>query len=80
MIPVARLFAAETYDLKENLKPGSVQQVQAVLEVRGDLLVEAGDGDRQKLPIVVNGKASYDERLLSGSGRKRTASLGAQLS
>ena len=36
-----------------------------MVEVRGDLLVQAGDGEQQKLPIVVSGKVTYDERMLS---------------
>lgn len=55
----------ETYDFRPDLKPDSFQQVQAVVEVRGDLLVEGGDGERQKMPIVVSGKVTYDERLLA---------------
>lgn len=60
-------FAAETYDLTAELKAGQLQQVQAVLEVRGDLLVKAEEGGQQKLPILVTGKVSYDERLLAVS-------------
>jgi hypothetical protein len=62
---VATCFAEETYDLKFSLKTDSVQQVQAVVEVRGDLLVQAGEGEQQKLPIVVSGKVTYDERMLA---------------
>ena len=62
---VTTAFAAETYDLKSSLKPGAVQQVQAVVEVRGDLLVQAGDGEQQKLPMLVSGKVPYDERMLA---------------
>lgn len=58
--------SAETaYNLTASLGPGSLQQVQAVVEVRGDLLVEGGEGEPQKLPIVVSGKVAYDERLLA---------------
>jgi len=56
----------KSYDLTYNLNPGSIQQVQAVVEVRGDLLIEGGDSNQQqKLPIVVSGKVSYDEQLLA---------------
>ncbi len=44
--------------------------MQAVLEVRGDLLVKAEEGGQQKLPILVTGKVSYDERLLAVSASK----------
>ena len=62
---VATCFASEAYDLKASLKTDFVQQVQAVVEVRGDLLVQAGEGEQQKLPIVVSGKVTYDERMLA---------------
>jgi len=54
-----------TYDITSDLKPGSLQQVQAIVEVRGDLLVEAGQNERQKVPLVVSGKVAYEERLLA---------------
>ena len=47
-----------------------MQQVQAVLEVRGELLVKAEEGGQQKLPLLVTGKVSYDERLLAVSASK----------
>lgn len=69
-------YATETYDLKFSLIPGSVQQVQAVVEVRGDLLVQAEEGQQQKLPMVVSGKVFYDERMLAvadAKGSRRSA-------
>ncbi len=69
-VSVVTCFAAETCDLTADLKSGQVQQVQAVLEVRGDLLVKAEEGGQQKLPIVVTGKVCYDERLLTVSASK----------
>lgn len=68
LVHAVTLLAADSCDLTAKLQPGQVQQVQAVLEVRGDLLVKAEDDGRQKLPIMVNGKVSYDERLLAASG------------
>ncbi len=63
----ATVYSAETYDLTPELKTGQFQQVQAAIEVRGDLLVKAEEGGQQKLPIVVTGKVAYDERLLAVS-------------
>lgn len=67
--------AEDTYSLKSAPVTGAIQQVQAVVEVRGDLLVQAGGGEQDKLPVVVAGKVTYDERLLAfdaASGLRRS--------
>ena len=61
----ATCYAEDSCSLKATLTPDAIQQVQAVVEVRGDLLVQAGEGEQNKLPVVVAGKVSYDERLLA---------------
>lgn len=71
LISSVRSLAADACDLVEELTPGRVQQVQAVLEVRGDLLVSAEAGGQQKVPIVVTGKLAYEERLLAASESAR---------
>jgi hypothetical protein len=73
---VTAAVASEVYDLKASTKPDAVQQVQAVIEVRGDLFVQAGEGEQQKLPVVVSGKVTYDERVLAtepADGSRRAA-------
>ncbi len=64
-----------TYDIRAKQPAGSIQRVQAVVEVRGDLLIEAEETGTQKLPFVVAGKAAYDERILEvdNSGKPRRA-------
>ncbi len=70
LLPSVRSLAADTCDLTPDLKAGQVQQVQAMLEVHGDLLVAADEGGQEKVPIVVTGKVSYEERLLAVSESK----------
>ena len=55
----------KVYDLRHEINAGIRQQVQAAIEVRGDLLIKTEDADPQKMPIVVSGKVVYDERLLA---------------
>jgi hypothetical protein len=56
--------------MQSKLKPGHLQRVQAAVEVRGELKLNADGTQVRRLPLLVNGDVSYEERLLELSGRK----------
>lgn len=57
-------FAEDGYVILSTESEGSLQQVQVVLEVRGELRVKGEGGKVTKLPLLVEGGLKYDERLL----------------
>jgi hypothetical protein len=68
----AALHAADeaeptAYDLTARLRPGDAAEVIATLEVGGDLLVPAAEGEPTKVPLSVAAKLNYTEQLLAWS-------------
>ena len=57
-------YAESTYDLSTRPEVGNLQQVQAVLEVQGELSLNADGSEVRRLPLVVRGRVLYHERLL----------------
>jgi hypothetical protein len=60
----ASVYAEDTYDLSSRPDVGDLQQVQAVLEVKGELSLNADGSQVRRLPLVVQGRVAYHERLL----------------
>lgn len=58
-----------TYDLAVDSRPGVVEQVHVVLEVRGELRMNPDGTQVTQLPLLVTGRLQYEE--ISESGVKR---------
>ena len=61
--PSTELFG-DTYSLGSLPKPGSCRRVQVTLEVRGELRLNADGKQIVSLPLEVEGRLLYDERIL----------------
>lgn len=69
-------FADEKFDLSPRQSSATVRDVQVVLEVTGDLKLNADGKEVTELPMRVSGRLRYDERTLrpaAGSTSERDA-------
>jgi len=57
-------FSETTYDLQPQPAVGSTQRVLVALEVRGELKLNADGSKVTQLPMVVEGKLDYEEKLV----------------
>jgi len=57
----------DTYKLGSHLDAGACRRVQAVLEVRGELRLNADGRELDTLPLEVEGRFIYDERILQAT-------------
>ena len=71
IVPPNVMFGNEVYDLSPVGNGGETVRVRCVLEVTGELKLNASGKGVTRLPLRVKGEISYDERTID-AGRQRT--------
>ena len=71
----ASAAADPPYRLEAIAKPGRSQRVKAILEVRGQLKLNASGQQVRELPLEVKGELTYDETVLPPSPRYGTRAV-----
>jgi hypothetical protein len=66
LAPIDVTFSSEkTYSLADEIGTGRQQRVQALVEVRGELKLNADGRKVDKIPLLVEGRISYDEKVVT---------------
>jgi len=53
-----------TYELKQTARVGQMRSIRAVLEVRGELKLNADGSKVTRVPLLADGKLAYEEKMI----------------